>query len=92
MNLLIFYLNSILMGIGLAMDAFSISLTNGLNEPQMQGKRMSLIAGCYAFFQFAMPLVGWICVHTITKFFAAFEPLVPWIALLLLIYRWKNDY
>ena len=71
MNLLIFYLNSILMGIGLAMDAFSISLTNGLNEPQMQGKRMSLIAGCYAFFQFAMPLVGWICVHTITKFFVA---------------------
>ena len=86
MNLLIFYLNSILMGIGLAMDAFSISLTNGLNEPQMQGKRMSLIAGCYAFFQFAMPLVGWICVHTITKFFVAFEPLVPWIALFLLLY------
>ena len=85
MNFLVFYLNSILMGIGLAMDAFSISLTNGLNEPQMQGKRMSLIAGCYAFFQFAMPLIGWICVHTITKFFSAFEPLIPWIALFLLL-------
>ena len=85
MNFLVFYLNSILMGIGLAMDAFSISLTNGLNEPQMQGKRMCLIAGCYAFFQFAMPLIGWICVHTITKFFSAFEPLIPWIALFLLL-------
>ena len=36
MNILVFYLNSILMGIGLAMDAFSISLTNGLSESQMQ--------------------------------------------------------
>ena len=85
MNFLVFYLNSILMGIGLAMDAFSISLTNGLSEPQMQKKRMCLIAGCYAFFQFAMPLIGWICVHTITKFFSAFEPLIPWIALFLLL-------
>ena len=85
MNILVFYLNSILMGIGLAMDAFSISLTNGLSEPQMQNKRMCLIAGCYDFFQFAMPLIGWICVHTITKFFSAFEPLIPWIALFLLL-------
>ena len=46
---------------------------------------MCLIAGCYAFFQFAMPLIGWICVHTITKFFSAFEPLIPWIALFLLL-------
>ena len=51
----------------------------------MQKKRMCLIAGCYAFFQFAMPLIGWICVHTITKFFSAFEPLIPWIALFLLL-------
>ena len=85
MNILVFYLNSFLMGIGLAIDAFSISLTNGLSEPQMQKKRMCLIAGCYAFFQFAMPLIGWICVHTITKFFSAFEPLIPWIALFLLL-------
>ena len=85
MNFLVFYLNSILMGIGLAMDAFSISLTNGLSEPQMQNKRMCLIAGCYAFFQFAMPLIGWICVQTITKFFFDFEPLIPWIALFLLL-------
>lgn len=86
MNILIFYLNSILMGVGLSMDAFSISLANGLNEPQMQRKRMCLIAGCYAFFQFAMPLIGWTCVHSITKYFSAFEPLIPWIALFLLLY------
>lgn len=31
-----FFFNSILLGIGLAMDAFSVSLANGLNEPCMK--------------------------------------------------------
>lgn len=81
-----FFLNSILLGIGLAMDAFSVSLANGLNEPKMKGGRMSLIAGCYAVFQFAMPMIGWICVHTIVVYFKSFEKFIPWIALILLLY------
>ncbi len=80
----IFFLNSVLLGVGLAMDAFSVSLANGLNEPHMKGRRMSLIAGVFAFFQFAMPMVGWVCVSTIQQYFAIFEKLIPWIALLLL--------
>lgn len=86
MNLLLFYVNSVLLGIGLSMDAFTVSLTNGLNEPQMKTKRMCLIAGCYALFQFAMPVIGWICVHTISKYLQQFEVLIPWIALFLLLY------
>ena len=31
-----FFFNSILLGVGLAMDAFSVSLANGLNEPGMK--------------------------------------------------------
>ena len=61
----LFILNSALLGVGLAMDAFSVSLANGLHEPQMAKKRMCGIAGVYAFFQYAMPMIGWICVHTI---------------------------
>lgn len=83
---LIFFINSILLGVGLAMDAFSVSMTNGLNEPQMPVKRMSFIAGVYAFFQFAMPMIGWICVHTVLNYFQAFEKFIPWIALILLLY------
>lgn len=83
---MIFIINSILLGVGLAMDAFSVSLTNGLNEPMMKTGRMSKIAGVYAFFQFAMPMIGWICVHTIMQVFAAFEKFIPWIALTLLAY------
>lgn len=81
-----FFFNSVLLGVGLAMDAFSVSLANGLNEPRMKRRRMSLIAGVFAFFQFAMPMAGWICVHTIIQYFSWFEKLIPWIALVLLLY------
>lgn len=79
-----FILNSALLGVGLAMDAFSVSLANGLNEPKMTKGKMCGIAGVFAGFQFAMPLIGWICVHTIVQCFKAFENFIPWIALLLL--------
>ena len=82
----VFFINSILLGVGLAMDAFSVSLTNGLDEPCMKKHRMCFIAGIYAFFQFAMPMLGWICVHTIVEYFKKFELFIPWIALILLLY------
>ena len=81
-----FFINSILLGVGLAMDAFSVSLANGLNESGMKKSRMCLIAGVYAFFQFVMPMTGWLCVHTIVEYFNKFDILVPWIALFLLSY------
>ncbi len=80
----VFFFNSILLGVGLAMDAFSVSLANGLNEPLMKRRKMVGIAGVFAFFQAAMPMIGWICVHTIVQYFQAFETLIPWIALGLL--------
>lgn len=80
----LFFLNSILLGVGLAMDAFSVSLANGLNEPKMKFGKMSCIAGTFGFFQAAMPMIGWICVHTIVEYFKAFENFIPWIALILL--------
>lgn len=81
-----FFINSILLGVGLAMDAFSVSLANGLNEPGMKGKRMCGIAGVFALFQAVMPMIGWICVHTLLQYFKAFEKLIPWIALILLVF------
>ncbi|MBR5401889.1 MAG: manganese efflux pump [Treponema sp.] len=82
----VFFINSILLGVGLAMDAFSVSLANGLEEPNMKKRRMCFMAGIYAFFQFAMPMIGWLCVHTILGYFGKFELFVPWIALILLLY------
>lgn len=82
----IFFFNSILLGAGLAMDAFSVSLANGLGDPKMKKGRMCSIAGVFAFYQFAMPMIGWICVHTIVQYFKSFEKFIPWIALVLLCY------
>lgn len=82
----LFVLNSVLLGVGLAMDAFSVSLANGLNEPSMNRRKMCAIAGVFAGFQALMPMAGWILVHTIVGYFRAFEKLIPWIALILLGY------
>ena len=82
----LFFLNSALLGVGLAMDAFSVSLARGLVEPKMKKSRMALIAGTFAAFQFAMPMIGWVCVHTIANYFTSFQRLIPWIALALLSY------
>ncbi len=82
----VFFFNSALLGIGLAMDAFSVSLANGLNESTMKLGKMCGIAGVFALFQAIMPLLGWLCVHTVVQYFAAFEALIPWIALALLGY------
>lgn len=83
---ILFILNSIGLGVGLAMDAFSVSIANGLKEPQMKTGRTFFIAGIYAFFQFLMPMIGWVCIHTIINIFEKFQPFIPWIALALLCY------
>ena len=82
----LFFLNAVLFGVGLAMDAFSVSMANGLNEPDMKKSKMCSVAGVFAVFQILMPLIGWICVHTIASVFESFQKFIPWIALLLLGY------
>ena len=82
----VFFLNSVLLGVGLAMDAFSVSMANGLHDPKMNKGTMCKIAGTFGIFQAAMPMIGWVCVHTIVELFSSFETLIPWIALALLGY------
>ena len=75
-----------LLGVGLAMDAFSVSLANGLADRYMKTGRMLTIAGTFAGFQFAMPMIGWFFVHYAEEKLEWFGGLVPWIALGLLLY------
>ena len=81
-----FFAVSIMFGVGLAMDAFSVSLANGMNEKRMKIGRMCTVAGVFAFFQALMPLLGWIAVHTILEYFHGFSKFIPYIALGLLAY------
>lgn len=81
-----FFLNSALFGVGLAMDAFSVSVANAITDPDMKHGERLRIALCFALFQILMPLLGWLCVRTIAESFTAFQKLIPWIALGLLLY------
>lgn len=82
----LFFANSALFGVGLAMDAFSVSIANGLKDNRMKIGRMCLIAGTFGVFQAAMPMIGWLCVHTIATIFEPFQMFIPWIALGLLLF------
>ncbi len=82
----VFVIENLLLGIGLAMDAFSVSLVNGMSEPCMKKKKIVVIALIFALFQAAMPLTGWFCVHTIVDKFKMIRPIIPWVAFILLLY------
>ncbi len=86
MNQLMFFLQNAGLGVGLAMDAFSVSMANGLNDPCMKRRRHLGIAALFALFQGVMPLIGWFCVHTVAEAFTAFKVFIPWIALILLVF------
>ncbi|MCR5748522.1 MAG: manganese efflux pump MntP family protein [Lachnospiraceae bacterium] len=81
-----FFITYILLGVGLAMDAFSVSVANGIREGKMSKGRKCLIAGTYGFFQIVMPLAGWICVRTVVGIFNKLQGFVPVIALVLLVF------
>ena len=81
-----FYLNSALLGLGLAMDAFSVSVSDGLAEPLMKRRKTFFIAGTFAFFQALMPVLGWTLVHTAVAAFSGLSAAVPYIAFALLLF------
>ena len=71
----------LLIGVALSMDAFAVSLTNGMLEPKMPFWKAALVAGAYALFQFAMPLIGYYCGYAFSSFVAK---IAPWLSFVLL--------
>ena len=80
------FLNSVFLGFGLALDAFSVSVADAMANPGMKSLKKILIALTFAIFQTLMPLIGWICVKTVADCFVLFQKAVPYIALALLLY------
>lgn len=73
------------MGTGLSVDAFSICVACGIYDARMRVRRAFVVATMFAASQFVMPLLGWMCVRTVSEHFSVFERLIPWIALVLLV-------
>lgn len=83
---LVFFVRCLLLGVGLAMDAFSISIVDGLNEPNMKKKKSIFISAIFGLFQGMMPFIGWLCVKTIVSYFNVLTNIVPFISLGLLCF------
>ena len=86
MNTFQFIVSNVLLGIGLAMDAFSVSIVNGFREPGMSAGKKNKIAGTFGGFQTIMPLAGWTAVSFFLHIFRKAEPFIPWIAFALLLF------
>ena len=76
-------LEIILIGIGLSMDAATVSITNGLANPKIKISKMLLIAIVFGLFQGLMPLIGYYAGSLFASFIGS---VAPWIALVLLCF------
>lgn len=91
METFIWIITAIGLGAGLAMDACAVSMSNGLAEPNMKLKKTFLIAGMFGLFQILMPVIGYLIITVLSSslgenFSRIFGYLVPWIALILLLF------
>lgn len=71
----------ILIAIGLSMDSFAVSVTNGLTVTDLTLKRKLTISFSLAIFQGLMPLLGWYAGMGVEKYIQEID---HWIAFILL--------
>ena len=77
------WLTLILIAIGLAMDAFAVSISNGILLGCANGKMTCRIAGAFGLFQGMMPMIGYAIAGLFAKQIMAFD---HWIAFALLVF------
>ena len=71
----------LILAIGLAMDAFAVSISNALCYQNMNRKWALLTAGAFGLFQGIMPVIGWLAGIAFTKYI---ESIDHYVALFLL--------
>ena len=70
-----------LIGVALSMDAFAVSVTNGIDEPEMSAGKWFSVAFAFALFQFGMPLLGY---YGGSAFSSAVGNIAPWLSFAIL--------
>lgn len=70
-----------LIGAALSMDAFAVSVTNGIDEPEMSAGKWFSVAFAFALFQFGMPLLGY---YGGSAFSSAVGSIAPWLSFAIL--------
>ncbi|MDE7463898.1 MAG: manganese efflux pump MntP family protein [Clostridiales bacterium] len=79
-------LNGLLFGLGLAVDAFLIALANGLNYPDIKKRKVILLSALFAAAQIIMPMLGWLCMHTISLYIPYFDEVLSWVAFAVMLW------
>ena len=74
-------LEILLLGIGLSMDAFAVSICKGLSTKQLQIKHYLIIGAWFGGFQALMPTIGYFLGSTFEQYITAFD---HWVAFVLL--------
>ena len=74
-------LEILLLGIGLSMDAFAVSICKGLSTKRLQAKHYLIIGAWFGGFQALMPTIGYFLGSTFEQYITAFD---HWIAFVLL--------
>ena len=77
------FVELLLIGVGLSMDAFAVSICKGLGMQRVNWGHSLVIALFFGGFQALMPLLGW----ALGSQFAAYvTPVAPWVAFALLAF------
>lgn len=77
------FFSVLLIGIGLSMDAFAVSVCKGLGMRKIDYKRALIISLFFGGFQALMPLAGWLLGIRFQKYISEFD---HWIAFALLAF------
>ena len=80
-------LTILFIAIGLAMDAFAVSLGIGTTERSTEARARFRLAFHFGLFQCLMPIIGWVAGSTVSRWIA---PIDHWIAFALLAYVGVN--
>ena len=75
------FIELFLLGIGLAMDAFAVSVCKGLGMRRLNKKQALIIGLYFGGFQALMPLIGWLIGSQFQKYITSID---HWIAFILL--------
>ncbi len=76
-----FFIQTLLIGIGLSMDAFAVSICKGLGMSKLKKKQMLIIALYFGGFQALMPFLGWAVGARFSSYVSQYA---HWIAFILL--------
>ncbi len=76
-----FFIQTLLIGIGLSMDAFAVSICKGLGMSKLNKKQMLIIALYFGGFQALMPFLGWAVGARFSSYVSQYA---HWIAFILL--------